>query len=133
MNRGDYNLYRGWTIPENENPNDEGYLVKYSDSYESWSPKNTFDEAYREYDETKLPFTAIGMQSADYKDRFLAEYAQVKIRLNGLTSMLEKYKEGTLGFTPTCSYELLSKQCTCMKLYMACLKERAQVEGIPLN
>lgn len=39
MNRGDYNKYRGWTIPENENPNDEGYLVRYSDGYESWSPK----------------------------------------------------------------------------------------------
>ena len=35
MNRGDYNKYRGWDIPENENPDDEGYLVKYSDGYES--------------------------------------------------------------------------------------------------
>lgn len=48
MNRGDYNVYRGWTIPENENPADEGYLVKYSDGYESWSPKMQFEEAYRE-------------------------------------------------------------------------------------
>lgn len=48
MNIGDYNVYRGWTIPENENPTDEGYLVKYSDGYESWSPKKQFEEAYRE-------------------------------------------------------------------------------------
>lgn len=48
MNRGDYNKYRGWTIPENENPADEGYLVKYSDGYESWSPKKQFEEAYRD-------------------------------------------------------------------------------------
>lgn len=48
MNRGDYNVYRGWTIPENENPADEGYLVKHSDGYESWSPKKQFEEAYRE-------------------------------------------------------------------------------------
>lgn len=48
MNRGDYNVYRGWTTPENENPTDEGYLVKYSDGYESWSPKKQFEEAYRE-------------------------------------------------------------------------------------
>jgi len=47
MNRGAYNKYRGWTIPPDENPEDEGYLVKYSDSYESWSPKEAFDEAYR--------------------------------------------------------------------------------------
>lgn len=50
MTRGDYNIYRGWTIPENENPNDEGYLVKYSDDYESWSPKSAFDSAYRSFD-----------------------------------------------------------------------------------
>ena len=48
MTRGEYNIYRGWKIPENENPEDEGYLVKYSDNYESWSPKEAFDEAYRE-------------------------------------------------------------------------------------
>ncbi len=52
MNRGDYNAYRGWTIPENENPADEGYLVVYTDSdnYESWSPKDVFDRAYRSCD-----------------------------------------------------------------------------------
>lgn len=48
MNRGEYNEYRGWTIPADENPADEGYLVKYPDGYESWSPKPVFDEAYRE-------------------------------------------------------------------------------------
>lgn len=48
MNRGDYNKYRGWQIPADENPEDEGYLVKYKDDYVSWSPKEAFDEAYRE-------------------------------------------------------------------------------------
>ena len=48
MNRGDYNVYKGWTIPEGEDPEDEGYLVKYSDGYESWSPKKQFEEAYRD-------------------------------------------------------------------------------------
>ena len=50
MNRGDYNKYRGWNIPENENPDDEGYLVKYSDGYESWSPEKQFNDAYRRCD-----------------------------------------------------------------------------------
>ena len=66
MNRGDYNKYRGWNIPTDENPADEGYLVMYSDGYESWSPKKQFEEAYREYDSTKLPSTAILMNSNDY-------------------------------------------------------------------
>ncbi len=47
MTRGDYNLKRGWTIPENENPLDEGYLVQYPDGYISWSPKDVFESSYR--------------------------------------------------------------------------------------
>lgn len=47
---GDYNQRRGWTIPENENPNREGYYIVYPDGYVSWSPKEVFDEAYRRTD-----------------------------------------------------------------------------------
>jgi hypothetical protein len=48
--RGDYNLLRGCTIPENENPEDAGYLVEYIDGYISWSPKVQFDTTYRHID-----------------------------------------------------------------------------------
>ncbi len=48
MNLGDYNKYKGWTIPDNEDPAKLGYIVKYKDGYESWSPKEIFEEAYRE-------------------------------------------------------------------------------------
>lgn len=50
MNLGAYNTFKGWTIPENEDPNREGYKVVYSDDYISWSPKQAFEEAYREID-----------------------------------------------------------------------------------
>lgn len=51
MTRGEYNQYRGWAIPADENPDDEGYLVKYSDGYESWSPAAVFEAAYRRTEE----------------------------------------------------------------------------------
>ena len=54
MTRGDYNKYRGWTIPADENPTDEGYLVRYSDGYESWSPKATFEAAYKKSGEMNV-------------------------------------------------------------------------------
>lgn len=47
MTRGEYNQYRGWQIPENENPEDEGYHIVYSDGYETWIPQKQFDEVYR--------------------------------------------------------------------------------------
>jgi len=55
MALGDYNDYKGWKIPADENPDDEGYLVIYSrgteDHYESWSPKHIFDDGYTEINE----------------------------------------------------------------------------------
>lgn len=50
MNRGEYNERRGWPIPADENPEDEGYMVSYPGGYWSWSPKEVFEDAYRETD-----------------------------------------------------------------------------------
>lgn len=57
MTRLAYNEFRGWKLPENENGNDDGYLVEYVDGgvpntkeyegYVSWSPKEQFDNAYK--------------------------------------------------------------------------------------
>ena len=50
MTRGEYNTFRGWPIPNDENPADDGYLVEYSDGYISWSPVKQFEEAYKQCD-----------------------------------------------------------------------------------
>lgn len=57
MSRAEYNHYRGWQLPDNENGDDEGYLVEYTDGgqpndarhagYISWSPKAQAEAAYR--------------------------------------------------------------------------------------
>ena len=44
MTRDDYNSMRGWTIPADEDPNDEGYQVVYSSGYVSWCPKDEFEK-----------------------------------------------------------------------------------------
>lgn len=67
LNRGAYNRYRGWTIPADENPEDEGYLIRYSDGYVSWSPKEVFENAYLAMDDNKdLPSgVSIGPKMVD--------------------------------------------------------------------
>jgi hypothetical protein len=67
MTRGDYNKYRGWTLPADERGEDEGYLVEYEpregeksnveghEGYVSWSPKQVFDDAYHSV-RGNLPF-----------------------------------------------------------------------------
>lgn len=132
MTRGDYNVYRGWQIPANENPADEGYLVKYRDGYESWSPKEIFEEAYAVEDSSPLLATVFDMKSPDYKKRFAAEYRQLKIRYEGLKRMCEKWDAGELDFTPTCPRAICDKQLSAMVDYLSVLEVRAYDEGIDL-
>ena len=54
MTRGDYNKKRGWTIPKDENPKDEGYVVQYDNDYVSWSPKEAFEKSYTEVQEPEF-------------------------------------------------------------------------------
>ena len=72
------------------------------------------------------------MDSADYKERFKAEYRQLKIRYNKLYRMVVKYKAGTLTFVPSCSLELLIEQLRAMGNYAMLLEARAEIEGISL-
>lgn len=65
MNKEEYCKLRGWAVPENEDPNEAGYLVEYSGSpnqnhpdyknYISWSPAVVFEGAYEPLD--KLSFS----------------------------------------------------------------------------
>lgn len=132
MARGDYNVYRGWQIPADENPADEGYLVKYRDDYESWSPKEVFEEAYVVEGDSPLLATVFNMKSYDYKKRFEAEYCQLKIRYEGLKRMCEKWDAGELDFTPTCPRAVYDKQMAAMVDYLSVLEVRAYDEGIDL-
>ena len=84
MNRGDYNALRGWQVPENENPDDDGYLVVYPngesnvdgfDGYVSWSPKKQFDDVY--------------YIAETFKDRLTIEYAQLEERLGKMRVFIQ--------------------------------------------
>ena len=73
------------------------------------------------------------MLSGDYKDRFVAEYFQVKYRAKRLAKMLDDYHSGTLNFTPICPIDLLEKQLKVMREYQDILKERAAIENVDIS
>jgi hypothetical protein len=55
MTRGAYNEYRGWDVPADENPADEGYLTKSAAGHIQWQPKDVFESEYLELDDpTKI-------------------------------------------------------------------------------
>lgn len=72
------------------------------------------------------------MISEDYKDRFKAEYIQLKNRYENLNKMLNDWDKKTLNFTPTCPREIYTIQIKGMKKYLDALIIRAKIEDIEL-
>lgn len=71
------------------------------------------------------------MTSEDYKDRFIAEYQQTKIRYDKLHKTLVRHDAGTHPFEPT-NISLLREQAEAMGKYLYLLEERAELEQIEL-
>ena len=81
----------------------------------------------------ELKDTVALMNSADYKERFMAEYAQLQIRRCKLFDMLYKWDNGILNFVPTCPRGLYTVQLSVMDSGLALLEERARLEGVNLS
>lgn len=73
------------------------------------------------------------MNSSDYKDRFIGEYWQTKIRYDKLHDMTVRYEAGKLNFTPSCPLDLLKEQKKYMGMYLNKLEVRAILEEIDLT
>ena len=73
------------------------------------------------------------MNSADYKDRFKAEYQQVVIRYKKLKAMLDKWDNGELDFEPTCPRSTYNMQVKSMRDYIVVLEARAVMENVDLG
>ena len=76
--------------------------------------------------------TAALMGSADYKERFAAEYYQLETRLEKLEAMCEKWDKGELDFNPKCPRSCYELQVKAMAEYKAMLEMRAKIEGVEL-
>lgn len=90
----------------------------------------------KEKNNMELKETVELMNSEDYKERFVAEYRQVKIRYEKLKNFCNKIEvETMLGKEVTkhdCPLELLREQQKYMGLYLSVLEKRALIENIVL-
>lgn len=86
---------------------EEGYLVQYEDGYQSWSPKEAFEKAYK--------------VSETYVDRMIIE-------LDDLTDRILKATKAALsyGYYQITDRDLLCKQITEMRDYAEILYTRIQ-------
>lgn len=126
MNRAEYNTYRNWDLPSNEDGSDEGYLVEYTDGgkpnddrhegYISWSPKEQFDNAY---------IAIQGDYKEPYKQRISAELSQLSDRVRLLRAFIGSDVYKTLTEV---SQTLLFDQLETMTRYESILTLRLSQE-----
>lgn len=79
-----------------------------------------------------LEETTVLMNSADYKERFAAEYYQLETRYLKLKAMTENWDKGELNFTPTCPRVIYDRQLFVMYGYLNILLQRALDEKIDI-
>jgi hypothetical protein len=74
-----------------------------------------------------------GIKSKDYKERFKAEYWELRIRTTKLMNMLVKWDTKRLDFKPTCPRYIYDLQIKSMMEYLNILEARAQMEDVDLG
>lgn len=119
MTLGEYNVYRGWTIPEDENPGDLGYLVEYLDGgrknderhagYISWSPADVFERNY------------VPGPGSSFDQRLRHEKAELDGRLEKLQGLFDSGNHMKL---PEAQVALLTTQLYLMKRMSETLQQR---------
>jgi len=117
---GDYNEYQGWTIPADQDPNNEGYLVEYHDGgkpnhsnhkgYISWSPKDVFERTYVKVFEP-------------YQQRVIGEKSKLDERIANLIDFIACDLFSGISLD---EQDLLSRQCSVMENYSALLGMRIE-------
>lgn len=118
MSLGEYNVYRSWDLPADEDPNEEGYLVEDTTvgtepndnrhaGYITWIPKNLFNTAYKP---TGTPH-----------ERVVVEQAKLQADIDALDAMLSKDRPDFISWN---QWEQMTFQLEHMMQYNRILQNR---------
>ena len=105
MTLSDYNEAFDRIVPSTKG--EDGYLVEYEDGYQSWSPKDVFEKAYKISD--------------TFLDRVKIEKADLDNKIHKLSKFLD-------GKDTEDKYDILFAQVKIMKSYVDILDYRIEKE-----
>lgn len=97
MTLGAYNELRGWELPADEDGSVEGYLVEYPDQesnidgyrgYVSWSPRDVFEEIYKQVTGTSNSYSEVSDEPEDFITRLKFEKKELSDKLSKLIRFL---------------------------------------------
>lgn len=124
MTLGEYNNLRGWDLPADEDPNEEGYMVEIDEKVKSdhdqkvvksWRPKAVF--------EANLSKTSNGSED-DFITRLKEEASTLSERIQKLSDFQKSDRFELLNQT---HQSLLNRQLMFMKMYLGILERRLMI------
>lgn len=105
-------LLKAGVVPSEEEKDNAGYHVKYADGYESWSPAEPFEKAYK--------------VAETFKDRLIIEREELAARLGKLVMFMDSPKFAEVVADKE-QRELLAEQREHMSEYLNILNKRIKL------
>lgn len=105
------NLLKNGVNVNDEDSTQEGYVVKYEDGYTSWSPKETFEKAYK--------------VAETFQDRMRIEECELNDKINKLNNFMQSEKFVALN---EIQRNYMNEQYRIMVRYQEILKKRIEDE-----
>jgi len=125
MTLGEYNKHRGWDMPKDEVgcEDNAGYHVRYTDDYESWSPKHIFENAYQESHPEGYNFEPVDLGEVypEYQARVNIEFDELFTKSQDLAKFMTSDRHDVLSSEEKLR---LGKQLRTMVMYRDILYER---------
>lgn len=122
MSLGEYNKLRGWGMPANEDPKEEGYLVEYTNGgvpnvpgfggYISWCPKEVFVKVYG---------LGVKQRPTNWLTRVHQEYKDLIDRILRTSHFIESAEFKDISGEDQTD---VINQLAAMKIYAECLERR---------
>ena len=103
------NLLKSGVNVNDEDSAQEGYVVKYEDGYTSWSPKETFEKAYK--------------VAETFQDRLQIEECELNDKINKLNYFMQGEKFAALN---EIQRNYMNEQYRVMVKYQEILKKRIE-------
>ena len=103
------NLLKSGVNVNDEDSTQEGYVVKYEDGYTSWSPKETFEKAYK--------------VAETFQDRLQIEECELNDKINKLNYFMQGEKFAALN---EIQRNYMNEQYRVMVKYQEILKKRIE-------
>jgi len=99
-----------------------GYKVKYEDGYESWSPKEVFEKAYRRIE--LQVHSDLGEKLQPHQERVIKESMELSVKVEDLGIFIND--NPFFGKLDEKEQERLTQQLLAMKYYLTILVERIE-------